>query len=94
MSEHSSLRADGGVSIGTYDDLRGGGERPIDRNPSFPCEICGESFNWQDYWKDRLLGGDGDPREASMWCDECETEIQTLRRRLSDNATLSEWGES
>lgn len=90
---HNSLRTDGGVRVGTFDDLHVV-EQPIDRNPSIACEICGEPYNWQDYWKDRVLDGDGDPSEASVWCDESKAEIQTLRRRLSDNAKLFEWGDS
>ncbi|WP_066418979.1 hypothetical protein [Halorubrum aethiopicum] len=85
------LLTDGGMAVGSYDDLQPEPEQPIDRNPSMPCEICGESFTWLDYWKDRILDGDGDPSEASFWCDDCEAEIETTRRRLSNNASLDEW---
>lgn len=78
-----------GVSVGSYEDLEPRGQ-PVDRDPLLSCEICGESRRWQDYWKDRILSAD-DPEDAPLWCDGCEEEIETLRRRRSNNAKITEW---
>lgn len=79
----------GGVAVGSYEDLEPG-PAPIDRNPSLPCEICGELHNWQDYWKERILSTE-DPENALFWCDSCSREIEDLRKRLSNNTKLNEW---
>lgn len=82
---------DGGIAVGSYEDLGPREDQPVDRNPSLSCRICGESYKWQDYWKERILSQDADPREVPLWCDECEEEIEELRRLRSENADLSEW---
>lgn len=85
----------GGISIGTYDDLKGWDEpRPIDRNPDIPCDECGESFAWADYWKPR--GQDPtdsfDPEAAETWrCDDCRARLERLRRRRENNHSLWEY---
>lgn len=70
----------------------GGDPTPIDRDPLVDCRICRDSYRWQDYWKPRIMEAD-DPRHAPYWCDECEREVQRLRRRLSYNQKLTEFQE-
>lgn len=78
----------GGIAVGSYQDLEPRPEQPIDRNPRLPCRICGAAFGWQDYWKPRVLAGDQDPRDEDLWCDDCTDEIETLWQRRSENHRL------
>ncbi|WP_256403265.1 hypothetical protein [Halorubrum salinum] len=82
---------DGGVAVGSYADLGPDRSQPVDRNPTLCCEICGDAHSWMDYWKDRVLDGSG-RSDVPLWCVECEDEIQRMRRRLSMNRSLDEWG--
>jgi len=92
QSEAAIARTDGGVAVGSYDDLQPEPEQPIDRNPSVACRICGESHGWMDYWKSRVTGRERDPRDVPVECDDCRAEIERIRRRLSKNASLDQWG--
>jgi len=77
------------ISIGTFDDLQPDRPQPIDRNPSLPCERCGNSYNWQDYWKDRFSKPDG-----VFWCDSCWGEFieeAWYDRHERDHKTFGEW---
>lgn len=79
------------ISVGSYDDLEPERAQPIDRNPSIPFGMCGESHNWQDYWKERVSD---DPREQPFWCDSCYGELieqARIERRASENHGLSDY---
>lgn len=89
--QQTQLLTDGGLAVGSFEDLEPDRGQFVDRNASMPCEICRESFAWQDYWKDRILSADCDHRDAELWCDDCTEEIQSLRRRLSKNSRITEW---
>lgn len=91
VDDEADLMSDGGVAVGSYGDLEPDRGQPVDRNPSVECRICGESFHWGDYWAPRIFDAEN-PEDVPLWCDDCEEEIQTLRRRLSDNEDLSQWG--
>lgn len=78
----------GNIAVGSYQDLEPEPEQPIDRNPKLACTVCGEKHAWQDYWKDRILDGDGDPRDEDFWCDDCTDEIETLWQRRIENQRL------
>jgi hypothetical protein len=81
------------VAIGTYNDLQPEPAQPVDRNPSIPCERCGESYNWQDYWEDRLSD---DPREQAFWCESCWGELieqARIERYAKEHHQLTEWSE-
>jgi len=94
-SSDTRLAADGGLSIGTFEDLQGRRPQPIDRNPSIDCNGCAASFNWQDYWKPRYVDDDGnrteDPHEASFLCDDCYAEREQQARRRANNYQLTNW---
>lgn len=43
-----------------------------DPNPSIPCQMCEESYAYQDYWKERYVDVEnGNPHQDTWVCDEC-----------------------
>jgi len=58
----------------------------IDHNPSMDCTSCGDSFNWRDYWSDRI-----DSPEDEFVCDQCRGERERLRRREENNQQITEF---
>jgi len=83
------------VSIGTFEDLQPDRGRPIDRNPSLPCDgPCSRSFNRQDYWQPRHVGIGGDPRDAAFICDDCLAMAIKFQKRRQNNQKLSEFLEA
>jgi hypothetical protein len=80
------------ISVGTFDDLRGGDAQPVDRNPSIDCADCGEPFGWRDYWKPRVVEGErvDEPNSDEPWrCDDCHERHERLKRREENNQPLT-----
>jgi len=78
------------VSVGTFEDLQPDQHQPIDRNPSLECDgPCGESFDWQEYWKPRYTLGE--PRKALLLCDECLSVAIEYHDRVTRNRQLTEF---
>lgn len=87
---------DGGIAVGTFDDLKGSRERRgIDRNPSIDCHECGNSHKYQNYWEGRYVDGyDWNPAEIYWLCDDCLDEMYAWYERRAaerNHRTLTEW---
>ena len=91
-NKDNKLIADGGISIGTFDDIMQPNEQPIDRNPRIECHVkaCKNEPTWNE-WKGIY---DEITPETKMQCNECIGVLQEKARvewRREQNKQLTEW---
>jgi len=67
----------------------GRGRNPTEYQPRAECEICGETFGWEDYWQGRILLGN--PAENDFECDDCQERTGKWYDRLTNNQRITEW---
>lgn len=78
------------ISVGTGEDLQPDRGKPVDRNPSLPCNQCGAQHNWQDYWRPRMTDRDKDP-DRPLLCDNCLGRANQWHNRWRNNRQLTEF---
>jgi len=65
--------------------------KPIDRTPCIECDICGEAFDYREYWEPRFLIAD-DPQQSKTECDRCQKRAVEMYNRLTRNEKITqEW---
>jgi hypothetical protein len=86
------LVTDGGISVGSYDDLTPSKPQPVDRNPKVGCEgeNCDNELNW-DEWQE--IYSEITP-ETTLRCNECIGKLieqARIERKKERNNTLDNW---
>jgi len=83
------------ISVGTFEDLQPQPERPIDRNPSIPCGVCNDCYNYQDYWERRYVKNKAWNPATVIWiCDSCREQMndwKETRMKEREHKQLTEW---
>lgn len=86
------LVTDGGISVGSYDDLAPSEPQPIDKNPKVDCQgkNCSNKLNWKE-WQNIY---DNITPETVLRCNECIANLieqARIERKKEQNNSLNNW---